>query len=115
MAEYASLLGITPNYLNVLCRKHLGLSALRMIDSRIVLEIKRLLMENEKTKSEIAYSLGFYELSYFSRFFRRMEGVSPAERREVLEWLLPFRKDINVVGMWRKFCTFAAKFRLTTI
>ena len=52
------------------------------IDSRIVLEIKRLLMENEKTISEIAYSLGFYELSYFSRSFRRMEGVSPAEFRE---------------------------------
>jgi len=47
-----------------------------------VLEIKRLLMENEKTKSEIACSLGFYELSYFSRFFRRQEGVSPAEFRE---------------------------------
>ena len=82
VAEYASQLGISPNYLNVLCRKHLGLSALRMIDSRIVLEIKRLLMENEKTISQIAYSLGFYELSYFSRFFRRMEGVSPAEFRE---------------------------------
>lgn len=82
VAEYASQLGISPNYLNVLCRKHLGLSALRMIDSRIVLEIKRLLMENEKTISQIAYGLGFYELSYFSRFFRRMEGVSPAEFRE---------------------------------
>jgi len=31
VAEYASQLGISPNYLNVLCRKHLGLSALRMI------------------------------------------------------------------------------------
>ena len=82
VAEYASQLGLSPNYLNVLCRKHLGLSALRMIDRRIVLEIKRLLMENEKTISQIAYSLGFYELSYLSRFFRRMEGVSPAEFRE---------------------------------
>ncbi len=53
-----------------------------MIDSRIVLEIKRLLMENEKTISEIAYSLGFFELSYFSRFFRRFEGMSPVEFRE---------------------------------
>lgn len=82
VADYANELGISPNYLNVLCRKHLGLSALRMIDSRIVLEIKRLLMENEKTISEIAYGLGFYELSYFSRFFRRFEGMSPIEFRE---------------------------------
>lgn len=79
VAEYAKQLGISPNYLSVLCRKHLGLSALRMIDSRIVFEIKRLLMDNEKAISQIAYGLGFYDLSYFSRFFRRMEGVSPAE------------------------------------
>ena len=39
-------------------------------------------MENKKTISQIAYGLGFYELSYFSRFFRRMEGVSSAEFRE---------------------------------
>ena len=82
VAEYAKMLGISPNYLNVLSRKHLGQSALHMISSRIVLKIKRLLMENEKTVSELAYSVGFYELSYFSRFFHRMEGVSPQEFRE---------------------------------
>jgi len=31
---------------------------------------------------QIGHSLGFYELSYFSRFFRRMEGLSPAEFRD---------------------------------
>jgi len=56
-----------------------------MIDSRIALEIKRLLMGNEMTISEIAYSLGFYELSYFSRFFRRLEGMSPIEFRERID------------------------------
>ena len=55
---------------------------MQLINSRILLEIKRQLLENEKTVSEIAFSVGFDELSYFSRFFRRMEGISPVEFRE---------------------------------
>lgn len=82
VSEYADELGISPNYLNVLAKKHLGLSALQLINSRILLEIKRQLLENEKTVSEIAFGVGFDELSYFSRFFRRMEGISPVEFRE---------------------------------
>lgn len=82
VSEYTDELGISPNYLNVLAKKHLGLSALQLINSRILLEIKRQLLENEKTVSEIAFGVGFDELSYFSRFFRRMEGISPVEFRE---------------------------------
>lgn len=75
--EYATILGITPNYLNVLARKYLGQSALNMINERIVLETKRLLLRTNDDISEIAYKLGFNELSYFSRFFKHNTGISP--------------------------------------
>ena len=82
VAEYADLLSVSANYLNVLCGKHLGLSALALINKRIVLETKRRLMDSQMSVSEIAYSLGFNEMSYFSRFFKRMAGCTPGEFRE---------------------------------
>lgn len=79
---YAGQLGISPNYLNVLTRKHLGKSALSMINDRVILEIKRLLLRTDYDISEIAYKLGFNELSYFSRFFKRNTGMTPIEFRQ---------------------------------
>ena len=74
---YAGQLGISPNYLNVLSKKHLNKSALEMINERLILEIKRLLLRTDNDISEIAYKLGFNELSYFSRFFKRHTGTTP--------------------------------------
>lgn len=79
--NYAERLGISPNYLNVLARKHLGKSALEMINERVVLEVKRMLIRTEYDISEIAYKLGFNELSYFSRFFKRQTGMTPLRFR----------------------------------
>ncbi len=75
--NYAEQLGISPNYLNVLARRHLGKSALEMINERVILEVKRMLIQTEYGVSEIAYKLGFDELSYFSRFFKRHTGMTP--------------------------------------
>mgnify|MGYP001192860590 FL=1 len=79
--SYAIRLGISSNYLNVLTQKYFGKSALEMINERVTLEIKRLLLRTDYDISEIAYKLGFNELSYFSRFFRRNTGMSPHEFR----------------------------------
>lgn len=80
--EYARQMGVSANYLNVLVRKHLGKSALSLINERVILEIKRRLLRTEKGISEIAYELGFDELSYFSRFFKRHTGMTPVAFRE---------------------------------
>lgn len=79
--EYALQLGVTPNYLNVLSQKHWGESSLSLIHKRIMLEIKRMLLRSNDNISEIAYHLNFNELSYFSRFFKRNEGLTPNEFR----------------------------------
>ena len=82
--NYAKRLGVSSNYLNVLTQKHLGKSALGMINERVTLEMKRLLLRTDYDISEIAYKLGFNELSYFSRFFRRNTGMSPHEFRTAM-------------------------------
>lgn len=82
--SYAYKLGVSPNYLNILAKKHLGKSALEIINERVLLETKRLLLRTDFEISEIAYRLGFNELSYFSRFFKRNTGITPHEFKNMM-------------------------------
>lgn len=75
---YASDLGITPTQLNRLCREVLGKSALELVHDRILLEAKRDLIYTTLSVNEIAYSLGFREPAYFSRFFKKRTGRTPS-------------------------------------
>ncbi len=79
--EYAALLYITPNHLNALCNSYLGKSAGEMIRERVLLEAKRLLMNFDLRIHEIAETLGFNDQSYFIRFFKKYEQLSPEKFR----------------------------------
>ena len=80
-SEYAGMLYITPNHLNTLCQDLLGRSAGEVIRDRVLLEAKRLLTNAGMTATEIAYELNFQDNSYFNRFFKKYEGVTPDEFR----------------------------------
>jgi len=80
-SEYAALLFVTPNHLNVLSRDLLGRSAGEVIRDRVLLEAKRLLTNAGMTGAQIADELNFQDNSYFSRFFKKYEGVTPEEFR----------------------------------
>lgn len=80
--DYAGMLYITPNHLNAVCREMLGKTAGDMIRERVVLEAKRLLTNAGTSVLEIAYDLNFKDNSYFTRFFRNAEGITPDEFRK---------------------------------
>ena len=81
-SEYAELLFITPNHLNALCQDLLGRPAGEVIRDRVLLEAKRLLTNAGMTATEIAYELNFQDNSYFNRFFKKYEGLTPDEFRK---------------------------------
>ncbi|QQT56372.1 helix-turn-helix transcriptional regulator [Sphingobacterium multivorum] len=74
-------MGISPNYLNILCQRHLNSTATEVIHNRLTQEAKDQLRYSEKTIKEITYSLGFYSVSAFSRFFKNRTGFTPTEYR----------------------------------
>ncbi len=83
--DYAQLLHITPNYLNVICRSEIGKSAGELIRERVMLEAKRMLTHDERTVSEIGHELNFDDNAYFCRFFKKYAGSSPDKfRRQML-------------------------------
>ena len=75
--DYASIMYVRPNYLNAVCNQVVAISAGDLIRNRILLEAKRFLLHEQKTVSEIAYELGFEDNSYFGRFFKKYENITP--------------------------------------
>ena len=79
--EYAEMLYITANHLNAVCNDLLGMPAGEVIRGRVVLEAKRLLINGTAGIAEIAWQLGFSDNSYFTKFFKKYEGITPEEFR----------------------------------
>jgi len=82
---YASLLNVTPNHLNKSVRTVTGKSAAKWIDETILLEAKYLLYQTTLSVSEIAMQVGHEDQSYFSRFFKKHEGITPIQYRKLID------------------------------
>lgn len=83
--EYANLLNIGPAQLNYICKKVVGQTASKLIQERIILQAKRLLIHSTLSSKEIAFKLGFEDPSYFSRFFRKHTNTSPTQFRKMYQ------------------------------
>ena len=81
VSDYADLLHLTPKSLSNLFLRYYNKSPLKVITERIILESKRLLDFSDKNINEIALSVGFEEVSHFSKFFKTQVGRSPKEYR----------------------------------
>lgn len=78
VAFYAGELGISETHLNRVARSAFDLSALGVITQRLVREAARDLTFTTIPVKEIAYSLGFEDPAYFSRFFTKNMGAAPS-------------------------------------
>jgi len=76
---YASTLMITANYLNILCNKHLGMTAKAFIAQEIINEMKSELLISKKPIKQIASEMNFIDLSTFSTYFKTHTGYSPSD------------------------------------
>ena len=81
--DYADLLFKSPKTLSNLFRKYNKKTPLNVINERILLEAKRLLIHSDKTADEIAKELGYKEAGHFSKFFKRNEHNSPKKFRKL--------------------------------
>jgi AraC family transcriptional activator of pobA len=78
---YADQLHVTARQLNETCKRSLNKTATALIQERILLEAKRLLVHADLTSSQIAAYLGYMDTPYFFRFFKKHIGLTPEQFR----------------------------------
>jgi len=74
VSDYAAMLSVSANYLNVTVKKISGYPASHHIQQQIIQEAKRQAVYTDKSMKEIAYNLGFEAITHFSKFFKKNEG-----------------------------------------
>lgn len=79
---YAQQLGVTADRLHSLCSKALGRTPIELVHERVAREAKIKLERSPRSIHGIAESLGFRDPTYFSHFFKRQTGLSPAAYRQ---------------------------------
>ena len=77
VGDLANRLNISSRYLTDLLKVETGKTAIELIHIALIGEAKNMLRKKDKTISEIAYDLGFENISYFSRLFKKETGMLP--------------------------------------
>lgn len=81
VADYAGAVGISHTHLNRICRQVLGRPALAVIEERVAVEARRLLLFSTLSIKQVGAELGYDDPAYFSRFIARRFGMPPAALR----------------------------------
>ncbi|MEN4761618.1 AraC family transcriptional regulator [Chryseobacterium sp. C39-AII1] len=81
VSSIAGELNLTSNYLSDLVRAETGKSTITIIHEFVTEQAEILLLQTDMNISDVAYQLGFSNIPYFSRFFRKIKGTSPSEIR----------------------------------
>ena len=81
VASIAKDLGITPNYLGDIVRKHTERSAHDYICRFILREAQHQLQYSNISINNIAYNIGYKYPHHFTRVFKSIYGITPSEYR----------------------------------
>ncbi len=79
--QLASSMSVSQRYLSDTLKKETGKTATEHIQFFLIDEAKNILLEPNKSVSQVAYELGFEYPQYFSRLFKKKVGVSPTVYR----------------------------------
>ncbi|MES2555297.1 MAG: AraC family transcriptional regulator [Bacteroidota bacterium] len=77
VSHYAGMMHLSTYQLNAITKSTLGKTTSELINERIILEAKRNLLATSDQVNQIAYHLGYEDVSYFIRFFKKHTGYSP--------------------------------------
>lgn len=80
--QIANKMSVSQRYLSDTLKKETGKTTTEHLHLRLIDEAKNILLKPNKSISEVAYELGFEYPQYFSRLFKKKEGISPTEYRE---------------------------------
>ena len=80
--QIADKISVSQRYLSDTLKKETGKTTTDHLHLYLIDKAKNILLKPNKSVSEVAYELGFEYPQYFSRLFKKKEGISPTEFRE---------------------------------
>lgn len=80
--QLANNMAVSQRYLSDTLKKETGKTTTEHLQFYLIDEAKNILLKPNKSIAEVAYELGFEYPQYFSRLFKKKEGLSPSEYRE---------------------------------
>jgi AraC-like DNA-binding protein len=85
---YADKMNTSVRNLNLICTNVFGKPVSEIIETRKLIEARRLLLNSDKNIAEIGDEVGYPEKSYFTRVFKRKTGLTPSEYRAQMTYLV---------------------------
>ena len=82
VSGYARQIHVSEKRLTQATAQILGRTPKQLIDDRVMLEAKRLLVHSERAIKDISFELGFDEPTNFIKYFRKHSKITPTEFRE---------------------------------
>ncbi|GGH23417.1 AraC family transcriptional regulator [Paenibacillus segetis] len=79
LTELADLVQLSSTYLSRAFKVVTGYSVIEYFNKMKMDKAKEMILEGDKKIKEVAGELGFTDEFYFSRIFKRIEGISPSE------------------------------------
>ncbi len=80
---YAGRMCLTERYLSTIIRQVSGTTAKDWIDRALITRIKIELRHTDKPAAQIADEMHFANPSFFSKYFRRLTGMTPGEYKSI--------------------------------
>ena len=80
--QIADNMSVSQRYLSDTLKKETGKTTTEHLQLHLIEEAKNILLQPHKSISEVAYELGFEYPQYFSRLFKKKEGISPSEYQQ---------------------------------
>lgn len=77
VAAYADMVHLSSFQLNSITKSLVGKTVAELIEDQILLEAKRYLLATSNQVNQIAFQLGYEDVSYFIRFFKKRTGQTP--------------------------------------
>jgi len=82
LIDIAENCGINPSYLSRRFNQETGQTIFSYIREKRMMEAQWMLSQTEESITDIALTLGFEDINYFSKVFRKEKGVSPSKYRQ---------------------------------
>lgn len=82
-SDFAEKLNVHVNHLNKSVKESAEKTTTQIIKERIELEAKTLIKYTDWNFSEIAFSLGFKEVTHFNNFFKKSTHLTPTQYRNI--------------------------------